>query len=65
MSRRTSTPLRIRRIFAWPLAIALATLVGLILGLTGDGWRDALAWMLAGIAPVLILVVLMRRRAKT
>lgn len=35
----------LRRIFAAPLVIALLSLVGLIVALTGDGFRDALAWV--------------------
>lgn len=32
-----------RHIFAAPAALALASLAGLVLGLTGDGWRDLIA----------------------
>lgn len=39
-------------IFAWPIAIFLLGLVGLVVALTGDGWRDAASW-LALAAPVL------------
>jgi hypothetical protein len=31
-------------IFAVPLLIALATTIGLVSALTGDGWRDWLSW---------------------
>ena len=31
-------------IFAAPLLIALVTIGGLIVALTGDGWRDHVAW---------------------
>ena len=31
-------------IFAAPLLIALVTIAGLIVALTGDGWRDHVAW---------------------
>jgi|TARA_R100000049_G_C1939406_1_gene83404 hypothetical protein len=41
-------------IFAWPLVLAALSLIGLIAGLTGDGARDVLAWLLLGSAPVTI-----------
>ena len=34
-----------RSTFAIPLLIALATCAGLFAALTGDGWRDAAAWL--------------------
>lgn len=40
------------RIFAWPLAILAATIAGLVLGLLGEGWRDALAWALIAGGPL-------------
>lgn len=40
------TPARtLRRVFAIPAVIALAGIVGLVSALTGDGWRDGLAWL--------------------
>lgn len=42
---------RLGAIFAWPLAIFLIGLAGLVVALTGDGWRDAASW-LALAAPV-------------
>ena len=36
----------IGQIFAVPLLLALATLAGLVMGLTGGGMRDLLAWLL-------------------
>ena len=53
------------RMFAVPLLIALATIAGLVLGLTGDGARDAAAWTFTGIAPLIILAALWRGRAAT
>jgi len=50
------------RIFAAPLLIALATIAGLVLGLTGNGGRDVAAWTLTGIAPLMILAALWRAR---
>ena len=47
--RRRTAPLPARshfslmQRFGWPLSIAIASLTGLILGLTGNGWRDTLA----------------------
>lgn len=34
------------RILAVPAVLAVASLVGLILGLTGEGWRDGLSAIL-------------------
>lgn len=56
---RRSLPLR--AIFAWPMAIFLLGIVGLVSALTGDGWRDGLSW-LALAAPVAALVWAMRAR---
>lgn len=40
--------------FLLPILIALATTIGLIVALTGDGWRDAWSW--AGLAvPILTI----------
>jgi uncharacterized membrane protein YjjP (DUF1212 family) len=36
------------RIFRWPLVIAAASLAGLLSALLGDGWPDALSWLLLG-----------------
>lgn len=54
-----ATPLR--EIFAWPLALFILGLVGLVSALTGDGWRDGLSW-LALAAPVAALVWAMRAK---
>ena len=37
-------PQRLRNILAWPTAIALLSLIGLVSALTGDGVRDMLSW---------------------
>lgn len=34
----------LRSTFAWPLAIFVVGIAGLIIALTGDGWRDAASW---------------------
>lgn len=31
-------------IFAWPLAIFIVGVAGLVIALTGDGWRDVVVW---------------------
>ena len=52
---------RLRTIFAVPAAIGAASVLGLFLGLTGDGLGDLLAWLLVGLAPLTIAAVLLRR----
>jgi hypothetical protein len=42
----------LRRVFAIPLLLALLSVAGLVVALTGDGWRDGAAWIALGI-PVL------------
>ena len=61
MSNRSNRNFALRVIFAWPLAIFLLGIVGLVSALTGDGWRDGLSW-LALAAPVAALVWAMRAR---
>lgn len=46
MKHASNPPRSPARIFAWPLAILVASLAGLMLGLLGTGWRDALACLL-------------------
>ncbi|ONF95392.1 hypothetical protein [Sphingomonas jeddahensis] len=41
-------PQSLGQIFAAPLLIATASVVGLVCALTGEGWRDAVSW--AGLA---------------
>ncbi len=55
-------PQSLGRIFMVPLIIAALGLTGLILGLTGDGWRDNIAWALVGL-PILFFVRDWRNRA--
>lgn len=45
-------PQSLGQILAAPLVIAATSVAGLVLALTGDGWRDALSWE-ALAAPVL------------
>ena len=49
------------RVFAVPLVLMLATLAGLVFGLTGDGARDWLAWLLAAL-PLFVLAFAWARR---
>lgn len=49
-----------RRLWLWPVVIGLASLVGLLSALVGDGVWDALSWVTLGI-PVVIAVVAWRR----
>ena len=44
----------LRRIFAVPLLLALLSVAGLVVALTGDGWRDGAAWLALGL-PVLVV----------
>jgi len=62
----TTRPVRRRRssaIFAWPAVIASLTVVGLVIGLTGDGWRDGFAWVFVSGAPIAILIAFKRRQS--
>lgn len=49
-------------IFAAPTAIALASIVGLVAGLLGDGWHDLLSWVGLGVPATVILWSLALRR---
>lgn len=42
------------RIFRWPLAIGVASIVGLVAALVGDGPLDVLSWVLLGGAVVVM-----------
>lgn len=48
MKRRTERigPQSVTRTLTAPLLLAVASLAGLVLGLTGEGWRDALSAIL-------------------
>lgn len=58
---RARTPLL--AIFAWPLALFVLGLAGLVIALTGDGWRDAAAWA-ALAAPLAAVAAAMRLRRR-
>ena len=51
----------LRGVFAVPAVIAAVGMVGLVSALTGDGWRDGLAWL--GLA-VPVAAVLWARAAR-
>lgn len=51
----------LRAIFAIPLLLALASVAGLVVALTGDGLRDAASWAALAI-PVLAVAWAMRAR---
>ncbi|MCH2558441.1 MAG: hypothetical protein MK005_14195 [Alcanivorax sp.] len=53
----------LRGIFAVPLLIALASLIGLVAALLGDGAMDALSWLGLGI-PVAAVAWAMRTRRR-
>lgn len=46
----------LRSTWAIPIALALLTILGLIVALTGDGWRDMVAWIALG-APVIATAI--------
>jgi hypothetical protein len=48
-------------VFAAPIAIGLFSTIGLVVALTGDGWRDALSWVALGV-PVLAVAWAMKAR---
>ena len=50
-----------RAIFALPVALALVSIVGLVVALTGNGLRDVAAWAALAI-PVLVVGWAMRNR---
>jgi hypothetical protein len=52
--RRASRRQSLAAIFAAPVAICVLGAIGLVSALTGDGWRDALAW--AGLAAPVVAV---------
>ena len=61
MIERSKRRLPLRAIFAWPTAIFLLGIVGLLSALTGDGWRDGLSWLALAV-PVVAVAWAMRTR---
>ena len=51
------------QVFAWPMLLLVLSLIGLILGLTGDGARDALSWALL-LIPVALATRFWLRRTR-
>lgn len=62
MTRPARAPLPLHRIFAAPALIALLTLLGLAVALTGEGVRDALAWACLGVPIAAVLWAVRARR---
>lgn len=52
----------IRSVWAIPVVLGVVMLAGLVVALTGDGWRDAVSWVGLS-APVIALVWAMGRRS--
>ena len=50
-------------VFAAPIVIAVASLVGLVAALTGDGLRDVVSWIALGI-PVAVTAWALRTRRR-
>jgi len=49
------------RMFAWPIVIALASIIGLVSALAGDGIEDVVAWL--GLAlPIVVFCWAMHAR---
>lgn len=44
----------VTRVFAWPLVLAIASLIGLLSALIGDAAWDGISWAMLG-APVLVM----------
>jgi hypothetical protein len=58
---RASRPRSLTGIFGAPLAIFVTGLSGLVIALTGDGWRDAAAWTALAV-PIAAVVWAIRTR---
>lgn len=52
----------IRSTFALPLGLALLSSAGLVLALTGEGWRDLVSWLTLS-APILAVIWAFARRS--
>lgn len=57
-----SQPRRLSDILAWPLALFLAGVLGLVIALTGDGWRDAAAWAALSTSVLVVVWTTLTRR---
>ena len=65
IAEKTATRRRragLARVFAMPALLLLASIAGLVLGLTGDGLPDALSWALLSL-PILAAVFAFANRS--
>lgn len=53
----------IRSTFMLPAGIAAASVLGLVIALTGDGWRDAVSWISLAL-PIAAVCWALRRSAR-
>jgi uncharacterized membrane protein len=61
MSRHPHKRQSLWRIFRWPLFTGFSSIVGLVLALVGDGWWDALSWIML-LVPIAVVVWFCKRR---
>ena len=52
-----------RRLWAWPVALGLLTVTGLVTALVSDGWGDAWSWLALGV-PVAVMARFSLSRAR-
>ncbi|MFN3856886.1 MAG: hypothetical protein ACK4RV_03990 [Caulobacter sp.] len=60
-TRRTASG-QLWRTFAAPLVIALASAIGLVAALVGDGFADLLSWVGLGVPVAAVIWAMLRRR---
>jgi len=63
MLARTNTSRPLRVVFAVPALLAVATAIGLVSALVGDGIWDLVSWMLLGIPVAFALWFMKLRRS--
>ncbi|WP_121119217.1 hypothetical protein [Croceibacterium ferulae] len=51
------------QVFGIPLLLAICSLVGLVSALTGDGWRDIVAWIALAVPVLAVGRAIQRRHA--
>ena len=61
MTRRAPSPALVRSTWSIPIALAVLTLAGLVVALTGDGWRDALSCIALAVPIINSLWAIARR----
>lgn len=44
------------QIFRWPIVLAVASIIGLISALIGDGWFDVVSWICLGATVFVVLL---------